>query len=520
MNLERILQGFDERMRNIAVFSSIINLQEKTRYSEYSNESAGLATLLFILDNMLSNTPTTTESLTMFLQTLLSERCDIHLSIEQASEYRLVLVREFLRNDGAPHKFSYYSFETKSDEVYAFHLIEYDNLSISELKEDRSNIKLTDKGLEFLFKTKEMYNELQISITQLYFKQQMQKGLFNEALKAAIDMIGLIQSEKSKMRSLRSDIMRDALGVSKRQELEQRLSSAHDKMEREREMFRSLKGLVDEKLTSYYNGELTEKEEKGLDLIHEIHRKIQDAMSIHESLFEEKQRLQYAMTNALESLILHAFSVKLNFEREVLQEVVRTGANLDALKQIINPLMPLRIPSYFNPAVIFSEQKRQVRKQEREIEVPVVDEDLILQIEMEEKEKERLRLERISRYLRIVLLPLLENDKIHISTVLDNLKEENEKFYQEITNQSHFCSFLVDLHQSDYNKFDRIKQEIQVHLPTLSRCLAQLVDEYPDLQPLGHFSFRPTDNIITFDNGFKLSDFVVERGDLYAISKK
>ncbi|HDR4873409.1 TPA: hypothetical protein QCR24_004284 [Bacillus cereus] len=94
-----LFHGFHERMENLSVFHPILQLNSKNRLQNYPLMSLGMAVLLYILENMLSeNKATTNEELTHFLQELLEEVYRERITFEKADEIRSVLVDEFLRN--------------------------------------------------------------------------------------------------------------------------------------------------------------------------------------------------------------------------------------------------------------------------------------------------------------------------------------------------------------------------------------------------------------------------------------
>ena len=47
--------------------------------------------------------------------------------------------------------------------------------------EDTVIMRLTEKGLDLLFKSREIYHDLHFSVMQLYLDQQIRRGVFDEA---------------------------------------------------------------------------------------------------------------------------------------------------------------------------------------------------------------------------------------------------------------------------------------------------------------------------------------------------
>ena len=186
MYLSEIKEGFKERMQNIAVFAPIFELKQKRKFEDYSMLELGIAVMLFILENMLKGEKDCTyRKLAYFLQDVIEEYYDDQLEYEQALELSHYLVRDCLMNQGRPQQFNYLNLETGENEDFKFHLIE---LQDYEIGDKEVNLKLSTTGLELLFKTKEMYNELQVSISQLYLRQQIEKGVFDGALRSVEEL--------------------------------------------------------------------------------------------------------------------------------------------------------------------------------------------------------------------------------------------------------------------------------------------------------------------------------------------
>ena len=77
-----------------------------------------------------------------------------------------------LRNGGRPFSYLFQDLETGQEELYKFALIDTADYQV----QGKMKYKLSEIGLDLLFKTKEIYSELRISISQLYLRQQIEKG--------------------------------------------------------------------------------------------------------------------------------------------------------------------------------------------------------------------------------------------------------------------------------------------------------------------------------------------------------
>ncbi|MGM3052548.1 hypothetical protein ACS2UY_27045, partial [Bacillus cereus group sp. BC306] len=66
----------------------------------------------------------------------------------------------------------------------------------------------------------------------------------------------LIEDEKKKIKKLQNTIIKDALGVSQRSELEVMIKRIDETLKSEHEQFDNLKKLVEEKIDEFYEGSL------------------------------------------------------------------------------------------------------------------------------------------------------------------------------------------------------------------------------------------------------------------------
>ena len=96
-----------------------------------------------------------------------------NLSYQAALDLTHYPVRDGLMNQGATTAIPIPTGKAKGEDL-SFLLVEIDDY---EIQSKVVRLRLSTAGLEMLFKTKEMYNELQVSITQLYLRQRIQKSL-------------------------------------------------------------------------------------------------------------------------------------------------------------------------------------------------------------------------------------------------------------------------------------------------------------------------------------------------------
>ena len=506
-----ILRGFDERINNILVFSPLLELSQKTKYP-YSLPALGLAAMLYILEDMIRLEENCTyENLARFLQGIISKYYGDALTYQEALDLTYYLVRDGLMNQGRYHSYTYPDWVSKEEKTYRFLLIEIDDY---EIQSKVVRLRLSTAGLEMLFKTKEMYNELQVSITQLYLRQQIQKGVFDGALRSVEELALAVRNEKQKVRELEERIIRDVLQVAREREIEAQLKRIDEQLQREQEVFRELAHLVNETLEDLRSGTITPKEEKALQAVTMVRRRLHDVIHDHESLFKDKIRVHNVMIASIEQMILTAFATKANFDTEFLRPVVQRNVDIDRIKQILDPIFPVHMNPQFNPNRIFLGQPLKRQGEEASVEeLWQLEEERLREEEEREKAEELQRARFLEQYVQIVVEPLMEKNEFRIGEALDELQKRDKVQYDVITARLDFYSFLVQLHQLGRIPLLSDEEVDTIVLDDIPRAFVNLVSEKQYLAELSALEVVATDDVVRLASGYVMTDFLVRRID-------
>ncbi|MDD2432342.1 MAG: hypothetical protein PHX01_01365 [Clostridia bacterium] len=509
--LDDILNGFSERMDNIAVFMPIFELNQKIKYS-YHLPALAIAVMLFILEDMLRAAKNCTyESIAYFLQKIISRQYHEELSYEQALDLSYFIVKEGLMKQGRFHVFTYPDLETGREQTHKFNLVELEDY---EIKERSVRLKLSTAGVEMLFKTKEMYNELQVSITQLYLRQQIQKGVFDGALRSVEELALAVKNEKQKIRQLQENIIRDVLQVAREQELERQMERINEQLIREKTVFQELQELIDYTLEEYYSGKLSAQEEQAIEKIAKIRQRLTEVICLHESLFTDKIRVQNLMNHSIETMILTAFNTKVNFETEFLFSAVQNNVPLDVLKKVLDPLFSAKRRPFFHPGRVFESQYLYNREEDlAEEQWLELEEEQIRREEEKERERQAEREKRIEKYLLMLLEPLVIQEETTVRAVLECLKEKDPEEYNALVNQLDFYPLIIQLHQLGQIPLLATWETETLVLDDLPRTLVKIAAEYEEIHQLKCFELVALEKIISLPNGYVMSDFKIRRGD-------
>ena len=509
--IDEILEGFSERVQRLAAFAPIFQLDQQRSYP-YDLKMVGVCLLLYILEDMLQgNQGSTYEGMAQFTRELINRQYGDSLTTDEAMELTRYVV-DSLRNDGRPFQFPYPDFEKGRQETLKFQLIAYDDYSV----QDRLvRLKLTDTALELLFQTREVYRELRLSIMQLYLRQQILRGVFDGALRTVNELQLEVRMLQGRIREVKENILRDVIQTTRREEHLRLFDRIQEQLGREKRLFTELEGLVQNALAQWQGRELTPKEQEAMEKIVQIQQRLNRAVAEHDRLFTGKLEVRQQVGNALESAIITAFSTKLNFEREVLEPVLRNGINLDRLKKVIDPVLPLHSRSWFNPELAFLPQTllREGEEQNDEEAIQELEQKYLVQ-ELERERREQVEREaRFEFFLRTLLAPLLQEQEVRLSRVLEHLKLEQPEQYDRLIGALDFYPFMVQLHQMEVVHL-RCRSELGFQLlDELPLVITRLCEAEPSIRQLDAFYVRADDGVIRLENGYVLSDFTIRRAE-------
>ncbi|MXQ54970.1 hypothetical protein [Shimazuella alba] len=504
-----IFHGFSNRMNSLLVIQPILDLEKKERYKQYPLVSIGVSILLFILENMLRNSDRNTyEDIARFLQVLLRDRWNEELSFEESLEMTKVIVREYLRNNGQPFQISYYDFEQKQQKTKYYHLIDFsDNYTLKDIKRNAS-FRLTPDAIESLFKTREIFQEMQISIMQMYFRQQIQRKVFDGALQTTEELIFSINNEKIKMKQLIERIVKDVLQIAKENEFEAMLVRYEKRMEQEKRQFDEISNLITHTISEYHKEMFAQKEDRAFELIKKVQRNWWEAKDCHAELFTLKQDVQKFFIDSMESIIFQSFQSNINFETEVIPLVMEKKLQLKDLRTILQPLNPLRSMRLFHPSIFFETHKRrqtQIREEKTLNELTDVEK---IRIEQEEREQKHQRLNLIKDMISFLFSPLHTKEYYQMSKYL------NQNQPEWLTNPL-FANTLIQLHQYKNISLELIDSVNLLSLDDIHRAIGEYVIEsrIDQVTKCAHLEIL-LDEVIIISNGSKeISDFYVKRGE-------
>lgn len=504
------LEGFNKRMESIGIASSIINRKGKkteleSLFEENELTNIIVSTLLFIMEKTLEeNNECELHHIESFLDELLSEYHGKRLSRDKLNELASYIIRDILQNNGVKLGYSLMNYTTKTIEEINIRLI-------SDKIVEENGVKkivyfLTNQGYEFLFRMREMDEEIQLTIEQLKLKEYIKRKKFTSAVRQSAELISFVRQKKKDIEafilSVRQNI--NSVDVEKFEALIRStyvmLSEEYDTMQDIQKMISMAEEKLKEEFSISKNFE--EKLYQAKAEISEISHNIGVAITEQRDLIINRHSLTEMYMDTIKKSFEFSFEKRYDIEETILYNLERYENVLDKCITLLQPLtLPTRkklmsIGQIFEPQTIIKE----------------IEEEGTHLLKREEfdttQEKERLR--RISeQYINILMLFISEAMKegyITLSEIIKNLQSKNDEqtsegmmLFNELMEGNRLLLTALNLYNIGSIKisdFFHSKSRVLDH-PTeefsLEYCLTKLKGRIKGLETISEFRIKKGD---------------------------
>ncbi|MQL52813.1 hypothetical protein GFC01_11175 [Desulfofundulus thermobenzoicus] len=501
------LTSFDDRLASLAAVFPLYDLRNKHSLREFHGLELGLCLMLFILEKMLHYEPCTYEDAEGFVAAVVPRLTGKQISRTEGVQLTQKLLDE-LTNQGRPFIYEFHSPLDGQDHQIKFRLLEQQPLSLPD--RDTVSIRLTETGLDLLFKSREIYRDLQFSVMQLYLDQQIRRGTFEGALQTVNELGVAVTTMEREVEALRDQIRRNVVEAVEAPAYQRLINRMKQQLDRERETFANLISLVREtrrNLASASSGE-----DERLASVERLDRRLYEVAQRHLDLFNHKLELNLLVEEALLASLRSTLTVRFHLEKEFLAEVLRQNPPGQVLTRVgLLPLLRVRLPRLLGLNTFLGPQALIGRERERPPEaVPEeMDEAARRELEAAEEERQARTVDLLQRCLRLLLEPLTTGSAVHLSRVLagaalDGWPEEEVRA---------FVYLVLLLHQAG---------KIPAYLPwdyvpggsdLAEFALYQLLQKEPSLAGLGVVTVAAGEGTVTLPYGIEITDLVLRRGD-------
>ncbi|MTV50371.1 replicative DNA helicase [Heliobacillus mobilis] len=440
--LADLTRGFRERINRLAIFDPLYELGRKVSRDQQNNPidwfSLGMVSLLFFFESMLTRRrQTSVKDLAAYLQEMNQEG---PISADEAGFQKIAreIIDAFRDASGKRKEKVFFNWETRQEERIYYSLIE---VSDSDLSQNIQNYRLTERGLELIFATKEYFSEFHLSISQLVLRKQLEKGELNGALREIDEMRIAVEQLQRKMIQLNLEVQRNIISHETQKKYTEILDAIHSRLTREEEEFRELYGFVLEKKRKLEYEMTAERDIRAYNLLIQIAKELDEVHRMHRSLLHDSITLKRKALHAAKESLYHAGLIAFNFNQDVTSRVVTSPMPAFALEGLIKPLLGPYVERNWSPLDVFAPQ-RTGGDDEGEWEIPHFAEADDRTEDPSYLQQQRQNFHRLSQELQAFLG---EKTEIRLSEFLEYLQADPERA-PFVENRSLYDYWLL-LHQ-------------------------------------------------------------------------
>lgn len=438
-DIEIISSGYHERMRRLALFDPLYDLERKREKDEIGQiidmKGLGLLTLLFFFEQkVMRHYKSGLKQLATFIQEVTVDR----YQLQAKDYYRLAstLVDNFRPGTGLKRKYTFYNWETGREEQIVYSILKTDRFNPDTTEQYYT---LDEDGLELVFATKEFYSEFQLSINQLMLRKQLERGEFTGALRQINEMRVAVEGIDERMMALKQEIQRSIVSEKTFDRYKDLLDDSYQRMQREADEFKELRQFVKETKDRLYAKDIHRKEQKTYDLILTITSELEGVHYDHFRLLEQTIALKSTTLITAQESLYYTGIEAFNFDHEINSQIISIPLPMETMKGVLHPFLQIEEERTWSPLTLFAEQSViDDQQSEKSSAMP----------EAKGDEEDDLRAKALKKQYRLLMEQLLEllKDKreFKLSDFFDYLTDTNQT---NLYTQRSFYDFCLILHQ-------------------------------------------------------------------------
>lgn len=377
---KEFLDGFDKRMQIAAVVDAVLNRRQKNMELEAFFASGQLenlifSVLVFIMEKTLAeDEECTIDSITAFLRDILPDY-DLALAPDRVRPLADYIVKNVLQHGGEARYFPVMKYGEGIKELRI-------KLIDDRLKETDKGYEvqylLTDQGYDFLFRTKEVEQEINFTIEELKLRELIKRKNYRKAKSQSLNLVQMLRQKKREMEQFIYQVRENIYEVDVA-DFEQLLNSTYELLEEEYALLTQIKGMValsEERLLEEETRRpvLDKDMKKARAEILAIRRNINTALREQREMVVKRYYLSRIYLETIKETFAQGLAKRYDLEKEVLIPLENCPESLiPDLWRLVNPLF---LPNPNKNLSLISVYRRQVPLRETETEeetIPVED---------------------------------------------------------------------------------------------------------------------------------------------------
>lgn len=503
------LEEFEKRMEIVGIVESIVNRKNRNMeieklFKEHDFLNLVFSVLLYIMEKTLSeDSDCDINHISNFLLSILPEYYNIILDENRTEEISDYIIKNVLQNEGLPYYFTAVDYEKNIRKTISIRLIK--DKVIDEDNGHRITYALTDQGYDFLFRTKEVDQEIKLTIEELKLKELIKRKNFKKAYNQSVEIIHMVRQKKNDIQNLIMQIKENIYTVDV-EEYQQLINSTYNLLDEEYKLLDEIMDMAlksEDKIRKDYeeSRELDDSLRKAQKEIKNININIKVILSEQRDLILSRQNLSKIYLDTIGNSFEYSLENRFDIEELVLKNMERYIEKIEDFWKLVNPLFLPNIHQNLNIRSIY-EPQGMIKLEEEEVDEYIEREDL-----SEDHEKERV--ERINEtYVEILdytlRMTLNNENKISFKEIIQSIKEDSLVFEKFTEDRLIFTTILklYDIGVLDLSKWKESEGRVVMNLSdefNIEYCLYQIMDNYDYISKIKRVYFMKEEEILKIE---------------------
>ena len=517
------LENFEKRMEWIGITNSIINRKGKNTelenlFAENELTNIIVSVLLFIMEKTLEeNNECEMHHIEAFLDDLTRIYYSKSFSKSQLKDIASYIIKDILQNNGVRYTYTLVNYTKKSSDEITIRLIA--DKIVDENNERKIVYMLTNQGYEFLFRMREVDEEIQLTIEQLKLKEYIKRKKFTSAVRQSVELITFVRQKKKDLENFILSIRQNIHNVDI-EKYEALIKSTYAMLTEEYETMADIQKMIDmaeEKIKEEFHAgaDFEQRLAKAKSEIREIHHNIGVVITEQRDLIINRHSLTALYMDTIKKSFEFSFEKRYDFEETILMELEKYHYVLDNCLSLLKPLLLPSVNRFLGIGSIYETQTifKDVENQESHL----------LEIEEYDDSQEKERIRKISDCY-VDIMTLIVSETIHkgetsLGDILEELRSREPELYDKVMEERRI--FLVALKLYDigsvpiYDFYQSIKRVLMK--PTeefnIEYCLMKMRDAVDELDAVKELTVSRVENELEIlsektDNEMKITETI------------
>lgn len=514
--MHNFLEGFEKRMEIIGIVESIVNRKNRNMELERlfnDNDFINLvfSVLLYIMEKTLSeDSDCDSEHIANFIESILKKYYNINIDKTKITQLTSYIIKNVLQNEGVPYYFQAINYSSNTKRNITIRLITDRVLEING--SHKINYSLTDQGYDFLFRTKEVDQEIKMTIEELKLRELIKRKNFKKAHEQSLELIQMVRQKKKEIQNFIAKI-KENIHDAHIDEYEKLINSTYDLLNEEYDLLIEIMDMSkksEDKIKQEYelSKNLDESLKKAQSEIKMINNNIKTVLSEQKDLILNRQSLSKVYIDIIGDSFIYSMENRFDIEEVILRQMEQHVEMAERFWMLVNPIFLPNVYKNLNLQSIYEPQG--MIKIDEEEKVNYIEEDNL------EEDREKEKIQRVNHLYIEILNYIIKhsydnNGVITLKDIIDSLIEGN-LLNEYIADRLLFTTLLklYDIGIIDIERWKQSKSQVILNPSeefNLEYCLYELLDKYEYINEIKKIKlFKDDSDLVEVEVKRKVTD--------------